>query len=68
MKTEVKTKDLLAYIQDLFTEYLEDRERYGNNPREEHRLQQLLGMKDMVENLIGEPVNLRKDGRVTTGF
>ena len=69
MKTEVKTQDMLDYIQGVFTMYLEEREQYGPDERGVRRLFfECLGMKKMVENLIGVPVNLQKDGKVTTGF
>ena len=69
MLESVKTHDMLNYIQALFTEYLANCEKYGRNGiREKDLLQQLLGMKTMVENLFGTPVNLQRDGKVTTGL
>lgn len=69
MEEYVKTQDLLDYIQEIFTMYLEEREEYGSDDRTVIRLfHHCMGMKTMVENLIHTPVNLRKDGKVTTGF
>lgn len=68
-KTEVETQSMLDYIQELFTDWLADREKYGPDDRiVDHVFHQLIGMKTMVEILIGTPVNLQKDGKVTTGF
>ena len=69
MLTEVKTENLLDYIQAIFTMYLEEREKYGPDDRVVTRLfHEVIGMKKMTENLIHTPVNLQKDGKVTTGY
>ena len=69
MKTEVKTEDMLDYIQSMYTQWMESREHFGPDDRcVKDDLKGLLAMRIMTENLIGEPVNLRKDGQVTVGF
>lgn len=68
MKTFTK-EDLLRYLQSQMDDFKKNEERYGiENEWVSHKLDAMIACKEMVEALIGEPVNLRKDGKVTTGF
>lgn len=68
MRTFTK-EDLLRYLQNQMDDFKKNEERYGIEDRYvEHKLDAMIACKEMVEALIGEPVNLRKDGKVTTGF
>lgn len=62
-------EQMLNYLQGMLDAFLEDKERYGF---EDYAVQKdfeaMIACKEMVEALIGEPVNLRKDGKVTVGF
>jgi hypothetical protein len=69
MKETVKTQVLLGYLQALLTEYMMEVEQFGSDDRiVKKKLTGMLACKSMVENVIGEPVNLGKNGIVTTGF
>ena len=47
---------------------LEDVTVYGKTDSARRQMRNMIACKEMVEALIGEPVNLRKDGKVTVGF
>ena len=69
MKEYINTAAALQWLQEELDIYNEDAAHYGHEDRiVKHRLCRMLGMKDMLEALIGEPVNLQKDGLVTVGF
>lgn len=62
-------EQMLAYLQSMMDEFKKREERFGI--RDEYTidiLDKMIACKEMVETLIGEPVNLRKDGKVTVGF
>lgn len=62
-------EQMLAYLQSMMDEFKRREEKFGlDNVYTEDLLTQMIGCKEMVETLIGEPVNLRKDGKVTVGF
>ena len=61
-------EQMIAYLQEQFTRYLEDAKRYGDEERMVVKeFNALIANKEMAEALIGEPVNLRKSGQVTLG-
>lgn len=67
-ENEMKEK-MLAYLQSQLTDFNKNLEKYGMDDRiVEAKFDAMIACKEMVETLIGEPVNLRKDGIVTTGF
>lgn len=70
MRSEVKTEEMLACLQGMLTAYMEEVARNGHkgNPFAEMRYDWMIGAKELVEALIGAPVNLQKDGKVTVGF
>ena len=67
MKTFTK-EDLLRYLQSQMNDFVKNREQFGMDRFTEHKLDAMIACKEMVEALIQEPVNLQKDGNVTTGF
>lgn len=68
MKEFVSSESLLNWLQMLLDEYMNETKN-GIEDRVTHdHLIAMLGCKEMVEALIGVPVNLQKDGKVTTGF
>ncbi len=68
MKTTVKTTAMLAYLQKAFDRAMYEREHY-HDAHAEACMDAVIAQKELVEALIGAPVNLRLDnGRVTVGF
>lgn len=69
MKEVVKTQVMLGYLQSLLTEFMSEKDAFGADDRiVNKKLDQMIACKEMAEVLIGEPVNLGKNGIVTTGF
>ena len=72
MKEFVKTESMINWLQMLLDEFMEetkDESEIAFKDRVVHaHLIAMLGCKEMVEALIEEPVNLGKNGIVTTGF
>ena len=69
MKMTTVTKDMmLRYLQMQMDAFKKDEERYGMSDYLEHKLDAMIACKEMVETLIGEPVNLQQDGKVTVGL
>ena len=66
---EIKKDDMLRYLQGLMDDFMKEKARFGVGDRVvEEKLDAMIACKEMVEALIGEPVNLQKDGKVTVGF
>lgn len=60
---------MINYLQSMMDSFKRDEARYGIEDRIVlHKLDAMIACKEMVEALIGEPVNLQQDGRVTVGF
>ena len=69
MKNTVEVKEMLSYLQSMLDRFVKEKEQFGIEERGVQNLMtRMLACKDMVETLIGEPVNLQKDGKVTVGF
>lgn len=69
MKTEIKTETILNHLQARWTDALAEGKRWGPEDRVyQRKVEWCIGMKELVEELIGTPVNLQLDGQVTTGF
>lgn len=65
----ITRKEMIGYLQDMMDDFKAKEARWGVEDREViHSLDAMIACKCMVENLIGEPVNLQKDGKVTVGF
>lgn len=67
-KNEYSKNDMLKYIQSQMDNFMEEKEKFGMDVHTERKLDAMIACKEMVESIIGEPVNLLKDGRVTIGF
>lgn len=61
-------EQMLEYLQEGLTRWTKEKEQYPDSEITWKHLDALIAQKEMVEALIGEQVNLQKDGRVTTGF
>lgn len=63
------TNQMIAYLQSQLDNFLEEKEKYGDDDRiVEKKFDAMIACKEMVEALIGEPVNLGLNGKVTVGF
>ena len=62
-------QQMIEYLQGMMDVFQRDMARYGT---EDHivqdRLHAMIACKEMVEAMIGEPVNLGVNGKVTVGF
>lgn len=62
-------EQMIAYLQSMMDSFKKDEARYGiDNTGVIEKLDAMIACKEMVEALIGEPVNLGVDGKVTVGF
>lgn len=61
-------EQMINYLQYKLDSFRENEQKFGMDDFTEKKLDELLACKDMVECLIGEPVNLGLDGKVTVGF
>lgn len=62
-------KKMIAYLQSMMDDFKKEEAIYGIEDRSvENILDCMIACKDMVEALIGKPVNLGIDGKVTVGF
>lgn len=69
MRTEVKTVEMLEFLQEQFTYAKGLCDDFGHeDERARMHIGWCIGMKEMIEALIGAPVNLRRDGKVTIGL
>lgn len=67
--TGIMPETILQHLQARYTDALEEGKKYGQDDRVYRRkIEQCIGMKELVEELLGVPVNLQRDGRVTAGF
>ena len=60
---------IINYLQSMLNEFKKREERYGiDSEYTLEFLHKMIACKEMAEDLIKEPVNLGKNGIVTTGF
>lgn len=60
---------MIAYLQSMLDDYGREYARYGREDRVvKEKLDAMIACKEMVEALIGLPVNLGLNGIVTVGF
>lgn len=65
----IKRESMVDYLQMKLNQYKAEEEKFGPNDRiVQKQLDALIACKEMVEAMIGMPVNLQQDGRVTVGF
>ena len=69
MRETITAMEMLDYLKVDFKIAMRDRRILGaDDERAQSRMGWCIGMKEMCENLIGVPVNLKLDGRVTIGL
>ena len=60
---------MIAYLQSMMDDFKKEEARYGLKDRiVAEKLDAMIACKEMVEALIGQPVNLGLNGIVTVGF
>ena len=65
----INADQMINYLQAKLTRFQKELEKYGPEDRGVNaRLTEMIACKEMVEVLIGAPVNLQQDGKVTIGF
>lgn len=69
MNKTFTAEQMLQYLQELLTDFMETKEKFGTDSDFVHyKMDMMIGAKEMVEALLCEPVNLQKDGKVTVGL
>ena len=69
MNKTFTAEQMLGYLQSALDDFMQTKERFGSDDDFVHyKMEMMIGAKEMVEALIGLPVNLQKDGKVTVGF
>ena len=60
---------MIAYLQQMLDDFRKEEAKYGLKDRiVMEKLDAMIACKEMVEALIGQPVNLGLNGIVTVGF
>ena len=69
MRETIRTETMLQYLQEVLDDFMKNKEKFGSDcDFVRYKMDMMIGAKEMVEALIGEPVNLQKDGKVTVGL
>lgn len=69
MRKTIEATEMLEYLKEEFAIAMRHRKILGaNDERSDMRMSWCIGMKEMAEALIGVPVNLKLDGRITIGL
>lgn len=69
MEGTIKIQTMLDYLQELLNCMERLKEKLGpDHDMTMNKFDEMIACKEMVEALIGQPVNLQKDGKVTVGF
>lgn len=62
-------EQMIEYLQNRLDQFNNERKKYGDADRiVAKQLTEMLACKEMAEALIGAPINLGIDGRVTVGY
>lgn len=62
-------EQMINYLQSMMNDFKKEEAKYGITDRiVMKKLDAMIACKEMTEALIGEPVNLGLDGKVTVGF
>ena len=65
----ISKQALVDYVGSYFQYWLEEKEKFGADDRiVKDDMKKMLAMRAMAENLIGVPINLGLDGKMTLGF
>ncbi len=68
MEIEMEER-MINYLQGMLDDYKVEEQKYGLEDRiVRKKFDSMIACKEMVEVLIGEPVNLTLEGKVTVGF
>ena len=60
---------ILSYLRSALADAIDELERFGNDDRVAlKKLDAVIACKEMAEALLGYPIDLRRDGRVTVGY
>lgn len=59
--------NLIKYLQSQMDDFKNEEAQFGMDRTTVKKLDAMIACKDMVEALIGKPVNLQQDGIVTIG-
>ncbi len=66
---DITEETLLKYLQSQLDDFEKEKALYGPDDRcVNKKFTGLIANKEMVEAIIGKPVNLGKDGKVTVGL
>ena len=64
----IAAEQMLRYLQSQMDDYKQEEQKYGADDRiVRKKCDAMIACKEMAEALIGMPVNLQIDGRVTVG-
>lgn len=62
-------KKMIDYLQGMLDEFMVEKNKFGISDRiVGKKLDKMLACKEMAETMIGMPINLGIDGKVTIGF
>lgn len=61
-------KMMLQYLQEMLDKFMKEQDKLGKDPFVTRLFDSMIACKEMTEAIIGLPVNLQKDGKVTVGF
>lgn len=65
----ISKQALVNYVASYFQNWIEEKEEFGADDRiVKDDMKKLIAMRVMAENLIGVPINLGLDGKITIGF
>ena len=67
-RTTIAREAIIEYLQEKLDEFMESKREFGMDRETVRRFDEMIACKEMAEVLIGEPVNIRKDGKITIGF
>lgn len=69
LNKNISADSMIEYLQSMMDDVQEEIKNFGTKDRVVNRkIDAMIACKEMVECMIGAPVNLRKDGKVTVGF
>ena len=69
MDKVITAQTMIDYLQWMMDNWQQERDEFGKDDRiVKSDMHAMISCKNMVEGLIGMPVNLQLDGKVTVGF
>ena len=68
-EVRIMEKKMIDYLQGMLDEFMVEKNKFGISDRiVGKKLDKMLACKEMAETMIGMPINLGIDGKVTIGF